>query len=250
MERSGAGLGTPGASTSQAPFGRRNRNALRDFYNLQSGPVVPATDAMGQESSTASGANAESGPSEGGVVSEEAELDRADFEPQPYVLGLLEQARLGDVLSTESRLLSEIRGLDGEKKALVYDNYSKLIRATDTIGHMRGEMDKEGVGLEGVGARLNTLVADIVQRAGSVASDLPQDQAVQSDSIRMRQRNHVQWLLQAPERMRGMLREGREQDALREWKAVQARLEYWQNADGVADICSECERILPSIKRT
>lgn len=27
----------------------------------------------------------------------------------------------------------EIRGLDGERKALVYDNYSKLITATDTI---------------------------------------------------------------------------------------------------------------------
>lgn len=27
----------------------------------------------------------------------------------------------------------EIRGLDGERKSLVYDNYSKLIVATDTI---------------------------------------------------------------------------------------------------------------------
>lgn len=27
----------------------------------------------------------------------------------------------------------EIRGFDGERKALVYDNYSKLITATDTI---------------------------------------------------------------------------------------------------------------------
>lgn len=28
----------------------------------------------------------------------------------------------------------EIKGLDGERKALVYDNYSKLIAATETIG--------------------------------------------------------------------------------------------------------------------
>ena len=28
----------------------------------------------------------------------------------------------------------EIKGLDGERKALVYDNYSKLITATETIG--------------------------------------------------------------------------------------------------------------------
>lgn len=31
----------------------------------------------------------------------------------------------------------EIRGLDGERKALVYDNYSKLITATDTIRKVR-----------------------------------------------------------------------------------------------------------------
>ena len=29
---------------------------------------------------------------------------------------------------------TEIKGLDGERKALVYDNYSKLITATETIG--------------------------------------------------------------------------------------------------------------------
>ena len=32
----------------------------------------------------------------------------------------------------------EIRALDGERKALVYDNYSKLIAATDTIRKVSG----------------------------------------------------------------------------------------------------------------
>lgn len=31
----------------------------------------------------------------------------------------------------------EIRALDGERKALVYDNYSKLIAATETIRKVR-----------------------------------------------------------------------------------------------------------------
>ena len=31
----------------------------------------------------------------------------------------------------------DIKGLDGERKALVYDNYSKLIAATETIGKVR-----------------------------------------------------------------------------------------------------------------
>jgi len=35
----------------------------------------------------------------------------------------------------------DIRGLDGERKALVYDNYSKLIAATDTIRKVRLWLD-------------------------------------------------------------------------------------------------------------
>lgn len=42
----------------------------------------------------------------------------------------------------------EIKGLDGERKALVYDNYSKLIAATDTIrkvwSRLRVEKGMEG----------------------------------------------------------------------------------------------------------
>lgn len=40
---------------------------------------------------------------------------------------------LEGVMRVEAGILSEMRGLDGERKALVYDNYSKLIAATETI---------------------------------------------------------------------------------------------------------------------
>lgn len=42
-----------------------------------------------------------------------------------------EDIRLILRVEVEGRI--EIKGLDGERKALVYDNYSKLISATDTI---------------------------------------------------------------------------------------------------------------------
>ena len=61
------------------------------------------------------------------------ELDNEDFEAGTYVKRLLEKEGLEGVLQVEGALLGEIRGLDGERKALVYDNYSKLIAATDTI---------------------------------------------------------------------------------------------------------------------
>ena len=54
------------------------------------------------------------------------------------------------VLRVEGGLISEIKGLDGERKALVYDNYSKLIAATETIRRMREKMQMEegGLGME------------------------------------------------------------------------------------------------------
>jgi len=60
-------------------------------------------------------------------------LDREGFEAGTYVKNLLEMESLESVLKVEGALVNEIRGLDGERKALVYDNYSKLITATDTI---------------------------------------------------------------------------------------------------------------------
>jgi YD repeat-containing protein len=50
---------------------------------------------------------------------------------------LLEKDSLKALLRTENELVAEVRGLDGERKALVYDNYSKLISATDTIKKVR-----------------------------------------------------------------------------------------------------------------
>jgi uncharacterized membrane protein affecting hemolysin expression len=45
-----------------------------------------------------------------------------------------------EVLKLYTRTLGEIRALDAEKKALVYDNYSKLITATETIRKVRHDL--------------------------------------------------------------------------------------------------------------
>jgi vacuolar protein sorting-associated protein 51 len=67
-----------------------------------------------------------------------SELDKKGFEAGSYVKTLLENEGLEGVLRIEAALVGEIRGLDGERKALVYDNYSKLIAATDTIKKVLG----------------------------------------------------------------------------------------------------------------
>lgn len=107
---------------------RRNRAALRDYYNLK--PSSVAEDAT--ESVTS--------PSFDRAHHDQSvldEVDRVGFEAGAFVRGILEREGLEGVLRIENSLVGEIRGLDGERKALVYDNYSKLIRATETIRKVR-----------------------------------------------------------------------------------------------------------------
>ena len=58
---------------------------------------------------------------------------------------LLEREGLEGVLKVENELVGEIRGLDGDRKALVYDNYSKLISATDTIKKVGEKRDQNQI---------------------------------------------------------------------------------------------------------
>lgn len=108
-------------SSSRPANSRRNRAALRDYYGIKS-----STEDANNNGGT-------SQPSTQQLPTVLGELDREGFDAAAYVKNLLEKESLDSVLKVEGALVSEIRGLDGERKALVYDNYSKLIAATDTI---------------------------------------------------------------------------------------------------------------------
>lgn len=101
---------------------RRNRVALRDYYRLAKNPTTSTSEASTplQDDELV------------GAVPE-SELDAEGFDAEAYVKGILAKEGLEDLLRIERVLINEIKALDGERKALVYDNYSKLITATDTI---------------------------------------------------------------------------------------------------------------------
>ena len=112
-------------SVSRATTTRRNRAALRDYYNIKSTAAgVDASDAQSLASPRGPLAEPQTTLSD---------LDKEGFDAGSYVRKLLEKEGLEGVLKVENELVGEIRGLDGDRKALVYDNYSKLISATDTI---------------------------------------------------------------------------------------------------------------------
>lgn len=118
---------------------RRNRAALRDYYGIKSptaGPPDSVASPTGRGSESADGSQALLlGHQAGlpGLISRLDALDREGFDAGSFVRQVLETEKLEGLLALENELVGEVRTLDGERKALVYDNYSKLISATDTI---------------------------------------------------------------------------------------------------------------------
>nr|POF15034.1 vacuolar protein sorting-associated protein 51 like [Quercus suber] len=177
------------ASTSRPPASlagsapRRNRTALRDYYNLQSGAASDTPEAA-----------AATAPA---VEEPINELDAAEFEAETYVQTLLTREGLEGVLRVQSGLASAIRSLDGEKKALVYDNYSRLIAATDTIRSMREKMDPLTPGT----SELVGQIGRITEMAEGLAGRMRLLNGRGEGGKEQAQRNTVRWVLDAPRRI-------------------------------------------------
>ncbi|KAH0612103.1 uncharacterized protein H6S33_010155 [Morchella sextelata] len=207
---------------------RRNRSALRQFYGLK---------ASGE-----AGGEAEEAPKE--PVEEVGELDREGFEVSTYVEKLLETAELKELLRVENELVNEIRGFDGERKALVYDNYSKLIMATDTIRKMRANMEP----LAPTTSTLGPAIAHIAQVSASLVQTIPVSPVALSSTEgregSKRKKETVVWALGCPERIEAAVKEGNMEEAEREWGVLKVCLEKWEGVKGVEQLRAKALKAL------
>ncbi|EME78095.1 uncharacterized protein MYCFIDRAFT_63880 [Pseudocercospora fijiensis CIRAD86] len=209
---------------------RRNRAALRDYYNLAKdtpdSETLPPTPTLDAE--------------------HVSELDKPGFKVDDYVQHLLANEGLEGVLRVEAGLLSDIRNLDGEKKALVYDNYSKLIAATDTIRHMREKMDP----MTPTTHTLAPAIGHIADTAKALTEDLRKAHGGEAAALkskeaqRRKQQESVRWLLNAPERLEKMVRSGDDEAAKKEWEKVKTVLDMLDGAKGVSVVREKCMHAL------
>ncbi|KAI4144087.1 MAG: hypothetical protein L6R39_004325, partial [Caloplaca ligustica] len=178
---------------------------------------------------------------------ERSELDAPGFDAEAYVQGLLERESLQGLLKIENGLINEIRGLDGEKKALVYDNYSKLITATDTIRKMRTNMDP----LIPTTSTLEPAIAHIAETAAALAETLHgRSEKVNEEGDgeamvrKKQQRETVRWVLAAPDRLKTLVDEGRRQEAVEDWEKVRGLLGKWKGVEGADEVEAQCLKIM------
>ena len=153
--------------------------------------------------------------------------------------------------------------LDGERKALVYDNYSKLITATDTIRRMRANMDP----LAPTTSTLAPAVAHIASTAEALAAAMKervastQEKPTSAPEIRTpnpdratrdgkdKEIQTVQWVTAAPDRYRSLISKGESEAAEKDWEEVGPLLEKWSNRGiaGATEVRKDCMNILGSV---
>lgn len=154
---------------------------------------------------------------------------------------LLKSSNLKSILRTEAILISEIKNLDGERKALVYDNYSKLIKATQTIGNMQEGLNARNVGdLE----KLQPTVAGIERMAEELNNMKGSGGAAGVNRKETQRRELARWVVGAPARFDVYVEEGRQDEMKNEWKDVSMALSRWKGVNGVDQIKSKCEEIM------
>lgn len=120
--------GSPIIGPPSATNKRTSRAALREYYNLKktnAAAAAAATPPLLEVTDTDDALEYSEVPY--------SEIDSESFDAEAYIKARLKDSSLEELLKTYTRVLGEIRALDAEKKALVYDNYSKLITATETI---------------------------------------------------------------------------------------------------------------------
>lgn len=123
---------TTTTTTANNPRTRTNRAALREYYKLPKGGGGPGSPLPAVEVTDPLGIHQEHQQQQYSEVPA-SELDVPGFTASAYVARALAESSLEELLRTYARTVGETRALDAEKKALVYDNYSKLISATETI---------------------------------------------------------------------------------------------------------------------
>lgn len=136
---------------------------------------------------------------------------------------VLEHQSLGELLKTYNGVLTDIRALDAEKKALVYDNYSKLILATETIRRMRDRMGP----VSPMAGTLDLAVRGVYEMAEGLRGEIRRDLG-EGWEERRRVRETVGRVLGVPARVRGLVGDGREDNARVLWAETLVVLERWR----------------------
>jgi len=96
------------------------------------------------------------------------DIDSSAFDAKAYYDQLITVSTLPTLLKRDNELVSQIRQLEGDRQALVYNHHHELIAASDTIRAMKARAESLDVDLEKLKAAFSE-----ISRLSSVVTDEP-----------------------------------------------------------------------------
>ncbi|KAJ1815308.1 hypothetical protein LPJ60_005759, partial [Coemansia sp. RSA 2675] len=159
---------------------------------------------------------------------------------------LLEQG-VSELLATDIKLVGQVRQIDGDMKTMVYENYSKFISATETIGKMKADADFMDAEME----RLSRRVNDISLRTDSVNAHFAQRRtAIARLNEEHRTLKRLQFLFDLPDELNRYISKAQFVEAARVWARTLPLLEHYRQLGVFAEVEKDGKEIMASVEAT
>ena len=193
----------------------RNRERLKDYYISQARE------------------NAEL------VRNPEINLDSSQFAKDVYITRILRDLPLAALLEKEKDVGREIGTLDQSMQSLVYDNYNKFIKATDTIKQMRSDFNE-------IERSMNQLVSEMDQ-ISTISTKLTNVMKPQREEIAELVQQHetltkIQFLFELPGELKKKIEENDLVAAVADYQKANRVLENYKNHPSFQSIQDECNQ--------
>jgi len=174
-------------------------------------------------------------------------LDISGFNPDNFVNSMMQKLRLRDLMSAHVAMAHEVRALNSELQALVYQNYSKFLDSTDSIRVMRKE-------LFSMGSRLRDLQGEMKRVADSSARIdariRPRRQSVGELGEVRSVLQRLETVFALPTKLRMALDRGSLDIATGYYAAARPVLDAFGHQGGLRTVLAECRPLVDRLRRS
>ncbi|KAJ2357027.1 hypothetical protein IWW50_001642 [Coemansia erecta] len=173
------------------------------------------------------------------------DLDSAGFESKRYLKKVLVEEGVGGLLRVDNELVRAVRQIDGEMKTMVYENYSKFISATETIGKMKQDADYMDAEMAKLSQRVNRISAKTSAVNSKFAERRERIQRLSSEHRLLR---NLQCLFDLPEQLGRLIGAGRFVDAARTWARTQPLLHHYRRLGAFAGVEKDGKEMMTGVE--
>lgn len=177
-------------------------------------------------------------------------IDTQSFDATTYVDELLRKERLPELFQKHATLATDVKQLDCDMQALVYENYNKFIAATETIRTLRRDVD----GMEDTCEKLKQAMKEVQDSSmvlgGSESNDAEELGQLQDLQTTL---SDLQHLMSLPRNIQIMVEQGRLEDAAKEVAQVFGPLQELASdypGSRIAQAAQEVETEVAKLKET